>query len=80
MGLGSYGTLANPAFAIGIWFTNLLQANGSSFYKSLWLYPTAPFGGAILAILFYELIFNKHVQSRAEIVSDAHSEPGDLEE
>ena len=77
--LGNYGTLANPAFALGLWFTNILQAN-ERVWRSLWLYPTMPFIGAILAIIFYELIFNKHVQSRQEIVSDAHSEPGDLEE
>lgn len=79
--LGTYGTLANPAFAIGLWFTNLLDFNGDNTdFTCLWMYPTWPFLGAILALVFYELIFNKHVQSRAEIVSDAHSEPGDLEE
>lgn len=80
--LGTYGTLANPAFAFGIWLTNLLQVghDNSTSFASLWLYPVFPFIGAILAILFYEFIFNKHVQTRAEIVSDAHSEPGDLED
>jgi len=77
--LGTYGTLANPAFAIGLWFTNITSKYGGA-YETLWLYPTFPFVGAILALIFYELVFNKHVQTRAEIVSDAHSEPGDLEE
>ena len=77
--LGSFGTLANPAFAIGLWFTNITSSEGAA-YTTLWLYPVQPFVGAILALIFYELVFNKHVQTRAEIVSDAHSEPGDLEE
>ena len=77
--LGTYGTLANPAFAIAIWFMNITSSADAQ-ADSLWLYPTFPFLGAFLALLFYELIFNRHVQSRAEVAADAYSEPGDLDE
>ena len=54
----SYGAVMNPAVAIGIQMSTLLN-NGFSAWNSIYLYPTIPFGASFLAVLFYELIYKK---------------------
>lgn len=54
----SYGAVMNPAIAIGIQMSSLLN-NGFSAWNSIYLYPTIPFGASFLAVLFYELIYKK---------------------
>lgn len=53
-----YGAIMNPATAIGCQISGLFS-NGGESLKGLWLYPTLPFGGAILAVIFYEIIYKK---------------------
>lgn len=57
-GATSYGAVMNPAIAIGIQMSSLLN-EGFSAWNSIYLYPTIPFGAAFLAVLFYELIYKK---------------------
>jgi len=47
---------------------------GISAFKAIYMYPTIPFGGAILAVLFYELVYKKtqNILSRGA-VDDASS-------
>ena len=54
----SYGAVANPAVAIGIQMATLIN-NGISAWDSIYLFPVVPFGGAFLAVLFYELVYKK---------------------
>lgn len=54
----SYGAVMNPATAIGIQMSSLLN-NGFSAWNSIYLYPIIPFGASFLAVLFYELIYKK---------------------
>lgn len=53
-----YGAVMNPAVAIGIQMSTLLN-NGFSAWNSIYLYPIIPFGASFLAVLFYELIYKK---------------------
>jgi len=54
----NYGAVANPAIAIGICMSTLFN-EGFGAWNSIYLYPTIPFGGAILAVFFYELVYKK---------------------
>ena len=53
-----YGAVANPAVAIGIQMSTLFN-HGFSAWQAIYIYPTVPFGGAFLAVLFFELVFKK---------------------
>ena len=54
----TWGAIANPAVAIGICMSTLFN-EGFEAWKAIYLYPTVPFGGAFLAVLFFELVFKK---------------------
>lgn len=53
-----YGAIANPAIALGIQMSTLFN-EGFSAWKALYLYPTVPFAGAFLAVLFYEMVYKR---------------------
>lgn len=52
------GAVLNPAIAIGTSFMQLFF-RGSDGFKYVWLYGLIPFGGAVLAVIFHELVFKK---------------------
>lgn len=54
----NYGAVMNPAVAFGIQLSGLF-GDGFESIEAIWLYPTIPFGGAILSVFFYELIYKK---------------------
>ena len=56
----SYGAVMNPAIAAGIAFAGFFGKGWDS-WKAIYLYPSVPFGGAVLAVLFYEFIFKKAI-------------------
>ena len=58
MMVSSYGACLNPAIAIAITLTSIFWTPGDSL-KWVWLYPVMPFVGAILAVIFYELVYKK---------------------
>lgn len=62
----SYGAVMNPAIALGIAFAGFF-GDGWDSWKAIYLYPTIPFGGAILAVIFYELIYKKVIQTLAHL-------------
>jgi glycerol uptake facilitator-like aquaporin len=57
-GVSTYGACLNPAIALGIFLTSLFFHPGAAL-KWVWLYPVLPFAGAILAVIFYELVYKK---------------------
>ena len=54
----NYGAVMNPAIAIGIQMSTLIN-NGFSAWEAIYLYPLVPFGAAFLSVLFYELVYKK---------------------
>lgn len=56
----SYGAVMNPAIALGICFSGFF-GDGWDSWKAIYLYPTVPFGGAVLAVIFYEFIYKKSI-------------------
>ena len=52
------GAVLNPAIGIGTNFTMLFQ-NGGMYFQYVWIYGLLPIGGAVLAVIFYELVFKK---------------------
>ena len=48
----------NPATALGICMSTLFN-DGFSAFQAIYLYPTVPFGGAIVAVFFYEFVYKK---------------------
>lgn len=65
----NYGAVANPAIALGIQLAGIFDSGLESF-KTIYMYPTVPFGGAILAVIFYELIYKKTQSILAHEVAD----------
>lgn len=56
--------MLNPAISFAILFTSWFYCGNdnctdNSPFKWVWLYPVIPFAGAIVAVIFYELIFKK---------------------
>lgn len=56
--LSNYAAILNPAIAIGIFLASWFNDIGDAF-KWVWLYPTVPFLGAILAVIFFEFVYKK---------------------
>ena len=73
-GVTNYGACLNPAIALGIFLTSLFFHPGQAL-KWVWLYPVLPFAGAILAVIFYELVYKK-----TQLMLNAHSEEAEFEE
>ena len=73
-GVTNYGACLNPAIALGIVLTSLFFEPGQAL-KWVWLYPVLPFAGAILAVIFYELVYKK-----TQLMLNAHSEEAEFEE
>ena len=53
------GACLNPAIGFGTSFTMLFDWTNKYGIELIWLYAAVPFGGSIIAIIFYELIFRK---------------------
>ena len=60
----SYGAVMNPAIALGIAFSGYFGEGWNS-WRAIYLYPTVPFGAALLSVLFYEFIYKKTIQTLA---------------
>lgn len=56
--ISTYGAVLNPAIALGIQLTTLLNS-GLSAWQSIYIFPVIPFLGAALGVIFYELVFKK---------------------
>jgi glycerol uptake facilitator-like aquaporin len=63
-GVTSSGAVLNPAISIGTNFTMLFDHK--SYFKYVWLYGLVPIGGAVLAVVFHELVFKKTQEVLAE--------------
>ena len=57
----TYGAVMNPAIALGIAFSGFIS-DGWDAWTGIYLYPTVPLGGAVLAVLFYEFVYKKTIQ------------------
>jgi len=66
-GVTNYGACLNPAIALGIFLTSIFFSPGESL-KWIWLYPVMPMAGAVLAVIFYELVYKK-----TQIMLNAHN-------
>lgn len=73
----NFGAVANPAIALGIQIAGLFDSGFESL-KTMYIYPTVPFAGAILAVLFYELIYKKTQRILAHDVEDDASSNGSV--
>ena len=60
-----FGTIMNPAIAIGIFFASWFNDIGNAF-KFVWLYPVFPLMGAVAAIFFFEFVYKKTQQMLSE--------------
>ena len=60
----SYGAVMNPAIALGIALSGFFGEGWNS-WKAIYLYPTVPFGAALLSVVFYEFIYKKTIQTLA---------------
>jgi len=66
-GVTNYGACLNPAIALGIFLTSIFFSPSESL-KWIWLYPVMPMAGAVLAVIFYELVYKK-----TQIMLNAHN-------
>ena len=73
----SYGAVSNPAIALGLCLSGFLNEGWDS-WKAIYIYPTVPFGGAILAVIFFELIWKKAVMTLQH--DAAAGDMGEIEE
>ncbi len=69
------GACLNPAIGFGTSFTMLFDWNNYYGIELIWLYAAIPFGGSVLAIIFYELIFRK----TQEVLNEDHQEEEDVD-
>jgi len=66
----------NPAIALGIVTLNLSGKN----FQSGWIFLAAPFGGSVLALLFFRFIYKKtQEQALADNEDDEHNSAGLME-
>jgi glycerol uptake facilitator-like aquaporin len=70
-----YGAVANPAIALGICLAGLF-GNGIKSFEAIYIYPTIPFAGAFLAVLFYELIYKKTQKVFSNVDDDGSDDLG----
>jgi glycerol uptake facilitator-like aquaporin len=56
--ISTFGACLNPAVAVGVTFVSVIDDPGTTF-KWFWLYWLLPFGGSILAIIFYRFVYLK---------------------
>ena len=54
----------NPAVALGICLSGFFGEGWDS-WRAIYLYPTVPFGAALLSVVFYEFIYKKTIQTLA---------------
>ena len=72
----------NPAIALGIALSGFL-GDGWDSWKAIYLYPTVPFGGAVLAVIFYEFIYKKTIEALSHLAEEGdmgHVEEGILDD
>lgn len=70
--VSNYGACLNPAVSMGITLAALVT-KGANSLKFVWIYPTMPFAGSLLAFLFYELVYKKTQKMlRADMEHDEH--------
>lgn len=55
----------NPAIALGIALSGFF-GDGWDSWKAIYLYPTVPFGAAVVAVVFYEFIFKKTIEALSQ--------------
>jgi len=56
--ISSFGACLNPAIALGIMLSSVWEG-GWSAIRDAWLYPTMPFAGSVLALIFFEFVYKK---------------------
>jgi len=64
-GQSSYGVIMNPAIAFATFFLGVFN-NTKEAFKWCWLFPTMPFAGAILAIMFFEFIYKPSIEKNTK--------------
>lgn len=67
--VSTYGAVINPAFAIGINISSWLNCPNydddpdssciGEALKWIWFYPILPFGGSVIAVIFFEFVYKK---------------------
>ena len=62
----TYGAVMNPAVALGIALSGFF-GDGWDSWNAIYLYPTIPFGGAVLGVIFYEFIYKKTVEALSHL-------------
>jgi len=69
-----YGNASgNPAIDGGLFFTMIFKSGGKAFANS-WLFIIVPFGGAVLAVIFNELLYKKSIIQAEEIDEEIKEE------
>lgn len=62
--ISEFGACLNPAIALGLIFGAVFNGSyGTNAFTTLWLYPVCPFGGSVLALLFYEFVYKKTTET-----------------
>ena len=62
--ISTFGACLNPAIALGLILGAVFNGDyGMNAFSSLWLYPTLPFGGSVLALLFFEFVYKKTTET-----------------
>jgi glycerol uptake facilitator-like aquaporin len=56
--ISTYGACLNPAVAVGVTLVSLMDDFGATL-SWFWLYWLLPFGGSIIAIIFYRFVYLK---------------------
>ena len=73
----SYGAVMNPAIALGIALSGFFGEGWNS-WRAIYLYPTVPFGAALLSVVFYEFIYKKTIQTLAHYGDEGDIANGSL--
>jgi hypothetical protein len=55
----------NPAISFALFFIGIFNDTAIAF-KWVWLFPCVPFWGSIFAVIFYEFVYKKNVEGKAE--------------
>jgi len=61
----NYGAILNPAISLATFILGIFKSADEAF-KWCWLFPTMPFAGAIMAIMFFEFIYKPSIENNTK--------------
>lgn len=57
--ISTFGACLNPAIALGLILGSVFSGATWRLFASLWIYPIMPLLGAVVALIFFELVYKK---------------------